>query len=75
MRCGEHIDRLLVYRKFNWTCHICGGKINCLLRLPDKMAATIDHIIPLSRGGEHLYSNVAPAHYLCNELKANRLSD
>ena len=30
---------------------------------------TIDHIVPLFRGGEHSYANTQPAHGLCNHIK------
>lgn len=36
---------------------------------------TIDHIIPLSRGGANEYHNAQPAHSLCNHLKGNLLPD
>lgn len=72
MRRGDKIDNLVVFEAFNWNCHICGEKIDKDLRFPNKMAATIDHIIPLSRGGEHTWDNVAPAHAMCNFVKSNR---
>jgi 5-methylcytosine-specific restriction endonuclease McrA len=31
--------------------------------------ATIEHIVPLSAGGEHLYSNVTASHRFCNEYR------
>lgn len=33
---------------------------------------SIDHIVPLSRGGEHALENLQPAHYDCNLSKGNR---
>lgn len=32
---------------------------------------TIDHIIPLSKGGEDTFDNYQLAHYDCNQLKAD----
>ena len=46
-------------------CGICG-----LVVAREK--ATIDHIIPISRGGTHVPENLQPAHPLCNAFKANR---
>ena len=44
-------------------CHYCG-----------RMAKlTIDHVIPLSKGGDHSRSNVVPACQRCNSQKGNRL--
>ena len=37
------------------------------------MAASLDHIIPLSQGGTHTYNNVQLAHFLCNISKRDSL--
>lgn len=34
---------------------------------------TIDHVMPLSRGGKHEADNLAPACFSCNSSKSNRL--
>lgn len=66
---GEYIDRRLVFERDEWTCQICHGSIDTKLRLPDLMAATLDHVIPLAKGGTHTWDNVAAAHALCNYRK------
>jgi 5-methylcytosine-specific restriction endonuclease McrA len=43
-------------------CAYCGGE-----------SATLDHIVPLSRGGLHIPANLAPACHSCNSSKCNRL--
>lgn len=48
------------------TCALCAKAISDV----DK---TIDHIIPLSRGGSNDISNMQIAHLLCNQRKGNRL--
>jgi 5-methylcytosine-specific restriction endonuclease McrA len=35
------------------------------------MRASIDHIVPLSRGGTHELANIQVAHYRCNLRKHN----
>lgn len=35
-------------------------------------AATVDHVIPLARGGPHIASNLVPACGSCNSQKGNR---
>lgn len=35
---------------------------------------TLDHIIPLSKGGTHTWDNVQLAHMSCNAGKCDRLS-
>jgi len=70
---GEKIDHLAVFERDEWTCNICGERINKRLRGDAWMRATLDHIIPLSRGGTHTYDNVAAAHWLCNMDKGDSL--
>lgn len=38
-----------------------------------KGSVTVDHIIPLSWGGEDELHNMQPAHGLCNQLKGNQI--
>src|ERR1039458_4296540 len=47
-------------------------KIDPTLSHPGPMCATVDHVVPLSRGGTDLRSNVAPAHLRCNLVKKDR---
>lgn len=49
-----------IQRRFNGACAYCG----------DPEGTTMDHIIPISRGGDHCPENVLPACFRCNcELK------
>lgn len=68
----ESVSRVRVFERDGWTCHICGGSIPADVKVPDRRAATLDHVVPLSRGGEHSYANVRAAHYDCNMRKGNR---
>lgn len=36
------------------------------------MSASVDHIVPLSRGGEHSMANVQCAHLSCNSSKGDQ---
>jgi 5-methylcytosine-specific restriction endonuclease McrA len=61
-------------------CHICGGKVNISDHTHDERGfficgsnyPTIDHVLPLSRGGGHTWDNVRLSHHLCNSVKGNR---
>lgn len=58
-----------VYERDRWFCGICGLKVDKELKWPDPMSASLDHIVPLSRGGSHSLDNVQLAHLVCNERK------
>ena len=49
-----------------WTCHLCGLFVDRALVVPSPFAPTMDHVIPVSRGGLHTYGNVRLAHFSCN---------
>lgn len=53
------------------TCGICGEPIEGT-RYPHPMSASIDHIIPISRGGTHTLTNARPTHLRCNIARGNR---
>jgi 5-methylcytosine-specific restriction endonuclease McrA len=71
----EPISRNIVYRKHNYICTSCGVK--CLH--PNKEnynqsnAATLDHIIPKSKGGSHTYDNVTLLCRSCNTIKSDKI--
>lgn len=46
-------------------CGICGQSISGLI--------TIDHKIPISKGGSNKQDNLQPAHFLCNIRKGNNV--
>ncbi len=56
-------------RRDNDTCRLCGEPVDFTKRQPDPRAATIDHVIALTRGGEHSYRNTQLAHFRCNMAK------
>jgi 5-methylcytosine-specific restriction endonuclease McrA len=39
--------------------------------VPHSLAPTIDHLIPLARGGGDTPANVATAHFICNSIKSD----
>ncbi len=52
-------------------CQLCNRKLNSKHSVPSPKAPTIDHIIPISLGGEHSYRNTQLACFECNTLKGN----
>ncbi|MFE9738825.1 HNH endonuclease [Streptomyces sp. NPDC006477] len=56
-------------------CWICGHDINPRLDARHRLSFTLDHLVPLSRGGDLLNpANARPAHRACNSSKGNRTS-
>jgi hypothetical protein len=53
-------------------CHICGHRISDRYRYPHPRSRSLDHLIPLSRGGTHTPENVALACLGCNVSKGPR---
>lgn len=56
-----------------WTCHICRESVAPDLEWPDPKSPSLDHVVPLSRGGAHSPENVSLAHLTCNVSKGDRL--
>lgn len=65
----EDVDIRTVLERDGWMCGICGGRISGSAVWPDRGYRTLDHIVPLAKGGEHSYSNVQAAHFSCNSSK------
>jgi hypothetical protein len=67
----EPIDRRKVFRRDGYRCGLCGEQTDPDAPLNSPRAPTLDHIVPVSRGGPHLYSNVQCACFECNWRKAD----
>jgi hypothetical protein len=59
------IDWASVGERDGWLCHLCGDPVPQYAG-NSPQAATVDHIVPIARGGEHVWTNVALAHRECN---------
>lgn len=72
------INLISLYNRDKGICHLCGtrcdfddkveidGTVIC-----GNMYPSIDHVIPLAKGGLHSWDNVKLAHRLCNSIKAD----
>lgn len=49
--------------------HRCRLQIDRALSGRDAMGPTLDHLVPISQGGEHSYANVRAAHRRCNSRR------
>lgn len=64
--------RRAIYERDDWTCQLCSGQVEDGLPPSDIWAATLDHIIPRSRGGGDEDENLQLAHRWCNSKKSDR---
>jgi 5-methylcytosine-specific restriction endonuclease McrA len=56
----------------DFRCGLCGDSVPMTVRVPDPLAPTTDHIVPVSKGGDDTRANVQLAHFRCNSVKGNR---
>ena len=57
-------------------CAICGKPVDKSLKYPHPLSATVDHIIPIARGGHpSSIDNLQLAHFTCNRQKSDKLAD
>jgi 5-methylcytosine-specific restriction endonuclease McrA len=68
----EFIDKLAVFARDNWVCQLCGKPVDRDAQWPDPYSVSLDHRVPLSKGGDHLYENVQCSHLRCNQSKQHR---
>lgn len=69
---GEAFAPADVHVRDGWICQLCHELIDQAIAWPDPKSPSLDHIIPLSKGGEHSMSNVQSAHLGCNSSKGDR---
>ena len=60
----EKVDRLAIYERDGGICQLCDESV-----ARDKF--DLDHIVPISKGGPHMPSNVRLAHRSCNARRGN----
>lgn len=81
---GKIVDSDITLKKLaerdNQTCKICGQIVDWTdyimrdgYRITGRKYPSIDHILPISKGGEHRWGNVQLAHMICNSIKNDKI--
>jgi hypothetical protein len=70
----EHDDynRIDIFNNYEGICCICNKPIDIDMPPRHPESFTIQHIIPVSLGGNDTVDNIKPAHYSCNSRIGNR---
>ncbi|MGL5190846.1 MAG: HNH endonuclease [Cetobacterium sp.] len=71
----------ILFKKHKGICSICNNKCNYKDCITDEngnfiagdMYPSIDHTIPISKGGTHTWDNVQLAHRICNSYKCDSI--
>lgn len=71
----ENFKSVEVFERDGWICGLCGESVDRSLSWPHPQSASLDHVLPLSRGGPHSKANSQLAHLSCNVIKGARIDD
>lgn len=63
-----------IFERDGWACQICGVALDSTIKFPDPLSPSLDHIVPISRGGTHTLDNVQAACMGCNWAKGPRMT-
>lgn len=71
-RDGDPITIGDVIARVGRRCHLCKKLARLDVNWLHPLAAQVDHLIPISKGGKNVWDNVAIAHRACNMKKGNK---
>jgi uncharacterized protein YacL (UPF0231 family) len=54
-----------LFERDKWICYYCGEKVT-------EENATLDHLIPQSKGGKHTKDNLKTSCFICNSIKSGK---
>lgn len=68
-RCGRHSPagrwRYIIERDGD-ACWLCHEPVDTAAKAPSALSPTVDHVLPLARGGSDADDNLRLAHFVCN---------
>lgn len=71
----EPYDRQDIFERDGWVCGICRKKVDRTKLFPHPDSPTLDHVIPLDKGGDDAPHNLRCAHHSCNNSKRVQVTD
>jgi 5-methylcytosine-specific restriction endonuclease McrA len=69
----ETFSHEAVFERDGWICYLCHTPVDREVAWPHPLMPSLDHVVPLSRGGEHSRANTKLAHLGCNLSKGTKL--
>lgn len=72
---GEPVLLAVIAERDGWRCSLCSHPVDPAVAWPGSLSPSLDHRVPISKGGAHDPSNVFLAHLGCNSSKGDRLLD
>lgn len=61
-------------KRDNGICQICLQPVDVCQKAPHSLSPSVDHIIPLAKGGKHSRANTQLAHFYCNSVKSDKIA-
>lgn len=69
----ERFDKRDIFARDGWACQLCSLPVDRGAKFPHPQSPSLDHIVPLSLGGDHVPSNTQCTHLGCNMRKSNNM--
>lgn len=70
----ESFDRHEIFERDGWICQLCDTPVVRDAEWPNPLMPSIDHVVPLARGGEHSRTNTQTSHLGCNVRKGAKVT-
>lgn len=70
---NSKVRRSVVFSQDGYRCYLCHRKCRQSFQYNDPLSATVDMVVPASKGGDWDYHNLRCACRQCNSLKSNKL--
>lgn len=75
VKSDQKITHEEIAERDGYVCHICNELVDMTLPRTSKLGATLDHVVPISKGGVDSLDNLKLAHWVCNVRKSNKMED